>query len=71
MVNGKHHSQTMVHQIMVHGQTDCLSFLLFEHMEYIVVMKKIDCEIWRYLCVLKFPKFIYAIFTVMYVCAVR
>ena len=45
--------------------------LLSEHIlrkESIVIMKKFDFEILMYLYVLRSPEFIYAIFTVMYVC---
>ena len=46
-------------------------FLLSEHIlckESIVIVKKFDFEILTYLYVLRPPKFIYAIFGVMYVC---
>ena len=46
-------------------------FLLSEHVpckESIVIMKKFDYEILIYLYVLRYSDFIYAIFTVVYVC---
>ena len=46
-------------------------FLLSEHIlckESIVIVKKFDVEILTYLYVLRSPEFIYAVFTVMYVC---
>ena len=46
-------------------------FLLSKHIlckESIVTVKKFDFEILTYLYVLRSPEFIYAIFTVMYVC---
>ena len=47
------------------------SFLLSEHIlckESIVIVKKFDFEILTHLYVLRSPEFIYAIFSVMYVC---
>ena len=46
-------------------------FLLSEHIlwnERIVIVKKFDFQIFPYLKVLRSPEFIYAIFTVMYMC---
>ena len=46
--------------------------LLSEHIpckKSIVIVKKFDFEIFTYLYVFSSPEFIYAIFTVMYVCA--